>query len=101
MSAIGRLRTIAEQASEGPWSASGYDDAPTVYGAAYRGTWVVADVRDGGLNDETFIATFDPPTVLALLDVAEAAEHVAAPGFDIANNAALDASLDRLREVSS
>lgn len=113
MSALDRLRTIAEQASEGPWA----HQPPPQDGTIHRIRKVddhglpffVARAEDTGYSerssfrqraaDAEHIARFDPPTVLALLDVAEAAETVddecGVTHADLAN------ALDRLKEVTS
>jgi hypothetical protein len=70
------LRTIAEAATPGPWER----DGDTVRGWK---RYMFSDGTDGfeivpsagafqSNEDAEFIATFDPETVLALLDVAEA-----------------------------
>jgi hypothetical protein len=71
------LKRVAEAATPGPWS-SDRADAP---GASWE-VWghdgsdyenFVADCRIGRAN-ATYIATFDPPTVLGLLSRLSAAE---------------------------
>lgn len=52
------------------------------------------------VGEHTKFVVIEPATVLALLDVAEAAEVVSRPGFDHADYAALDDALNRLREVA-
>ena len=77
---LNRLRQVAENATDGPWHV--YDRGV--------GFHIVTDPDDphrtqlpdgfrtdlGRVEDAAHIATFDPPTVKALLDVAEAAEGV-------------------------
>lgn len=66
------------------------------------GDWLDADaefVSHGDMHSQAaaeFIATFDPPTVLALLDVAEAAEQVDAECG--VTHAALEGALDKWRD---
>ncbi len=89
-----RLREIAEAAQAGGWP----DD----------GQWVDGSLSDDDLvtwlgqeNAEHF-AVFDPPTVLALLDVAEAARAVADPSIGDRLPIALgvlDRALDDLSDV--
>jgi hypothetical protein len=80
---IERLREVARAATPGPWLWCPWDLHPTqrrvtvaVFNEAED---LVADVRPEGererdMADAEYIATFDPPTVLALLDRLEAAE---------------------------
>ena len=71
---LDRLREVAEAAIPRPWRWSPGDtlEPPSVRGGGFM---VVAEIMDGNPADAEFIATFDPPMVLALLDVAEAAEN--------------------------
>ena len=70
------LRTVAEAATPGPWESrhlAAYEEARVFAAGA------VMAMLDGRrlLNEKAnaaFIAAFDPPTVLALLDALEAAE---------------------------
>lgn len=150
MSALDRLRTIAEQATPGPWergdvwlwagviNTDGSCSACTRHGdpvwvgtSDINGELMLAhkhrvkdpwepehrisspdglvtgnyDYEEGGIIDAVdteFIVTFDPPTVLALLDVAEAAEAAAEyVPEDVSDHGRLTDALDRLREVTS
>ena len=120
---LDRLRQVSEAATPGPWwweRRNGVSTA-TVWS---RGKGLVNSVARMGRRDvrpevreehaanAEFIATFDPPTVKALLDVAEAADVIQSPAYedDIAPYAdgvrrtdvvRLTKALDRLREVSS
>jgi hypothetical protein len=69
---LDRLREVVDAAIPGPWRWSPGDtlEPPSVRGGRYM---VVAEILDGDASDAEFIGTFDPPTVTALLDVAEAA----------------------------
>ena len=107
MSEIGHLREIAEVATPGEWvahenrrHAGGIPvSEPTVYATEVEPGWVVADARDGGVSDARFIATFDPPTVLALLDVAEAAQNLSVIAPAPSEIGALSHALERLRKM--
>jgi hypothetical protein len=74
-----------------------------------HGNWLVNPTTSQGFNrpeDAEYIATFDPRTVLALLDVAEAADAirgliVGVEGQDDHLADAIQAAIDRLREVTS
>jgi hypothetical protein len=102
MTGLQRLREVAEAATPRPWHRYGRNAVGVQTGG---GNVALTDGADREGNAE-HIATFDPPMVLALLDVAEAASGAAAsafalnvhehPGMD-----ALYAALERLREVSS
>ena len=66
MTDLAKLRAVAEAATQGKWR--GF-----VTGILCRNAWVVHNDpgRDGAIMsdyDATHIATFDPPTVLQLLD---------------------------------
>jgi hypothetical protein len=93
-----KLRKVAEQATEGSWRAD-YDNV----WSEGPGIWV-CEACDGHSTAE-HIATFDPPTVLALLDVAEAAEAAVdlwtsdRPHDDDGQTARLHQAVDRLRAV--
>lgn len=85
MTDLAQLRQIAEAATPGPWhyipkTFHGDDTELTAGVAAEDGTAVVcisALAEEGIENpiDALHIATFDPPTVLRLLKVANAAER--------------------------
>ena len=109
---LDRLRQVAENATPGPW----HEDGPWWYSESDPAHMVTTepDRKAVVLNpprgqrasvqaDTAHIATFDPPTVKALLDVAERARFLAgdpylrgAPGMGELRDA-----LSRLREVSS
>lgn len=72
-----RKRKIAEAATPGPWEFESYDDnaCARVYGIVGRDFQEVARLDCNGLEphstrdeDAAHIATFDPPTVRALLE---------------------------------
>lgn len=71
---LDQLRQVAESATPGPWAV--YDR-----GIGYEVHNANGYELNGGMRetfteaDATHIATFDPPTALALIDRAEAAEH--------------------------
>ena len=85
--AISKLRKTAAAATPGPWGADsiGYAE-DDVRVQVTCGAWDLAmidasappELRDTSVEqriaDAAHIATFDPPTVLAMLDVIEAAE---------------------------
>lgn len=60
---LNELRKVAEAATPGPWTLIGGGEYLTPIG-------LMVAPDDGGVwpEDATHIATFDPPTVLALLD---------------------------------
>ena len=109
---LDRLREIADGASPGEWQIVGYY-------VCFRGSDgeahpIARTPRDaqGAERDAPFIATFDPPTVKALLDVAECARRAADEPWDGGIDAQPASSLTvtemelrdalaRLREVSS
>ena len=75
-----KLREIAEAATDGPWESSvvkvepDADDALRGMGVIRSGIGIVFMSANGPeilVSDATHIATFDPPTVLALLDEIE------------------------------
>ena len=90
--AISRARAIAAAATPGPWGADsiGYAE-DDVRVQVTCGAWDLAlidesappELRDTSVEqriaDAAHVATFDPPTVSAMLDVIEAAERVIAP----------------------
>ena len=99
---LDRLRQVAEAATPGRWLRDGSSDVFSG-GCGCTGELVATSRPDmGQLPTEAqsanalHIATFDPPTVRALLDVAEAAWTV-----EFHRGSELSAALDRLREVSS
>jgi hypothetical protein len=68
------LKKVAEAATPGPWSYDRPDCDASYEIAAHDGSdWelFVADCRIGRANAE-FIATFDPPTVMAIIAELEA-----------------------------
>lgn len=71
------LRKVAEAATAGPW-VQGYLNEVWAGGKAPIVNWQGFDDSDRGRAEHfanaAHIATFDPPTVLALLDRIEAAE---------------------------
>ena len=113
-----RLRQVAGQATPGPWDEDGPwwhdDDDPAHMVSARSGRRAVAinpptHSAAAVQTNITYIATFDPVLVEAMLDVIDAAEHAA--GFAARGQgstpvltqqivAELDAALVRLREVS-
>jgi hypothetical protein len=111
MSWIEQARQAADAATPGPWTWQGEPPFASVYAHDHMPSWVVADVRDGadeGNTDAAFIAMFDPQTVSALLDIAEAAEHTATfaakgqgrtPVLTQQIVAELEAALDRFRTL--
>lgn len=75
---IPELRKIAEAATPGPWTTTKPSDDPdsvfasgVIVAATAPRQGIYADPPGGSFPaaDRTFIATFDPPTVLALLDL--------------------------------
>jgi hypothetical protein len=64
---LAALRAVAEAATEGPWEAGKKADVHAS-GDHITSTWYQPDA--------THIATFDPPTVLRLLDRLELAERL-------------------------
>ena len=66
------LRKIAEAATPGPWKQR-ERFSRTVETPRQHNPVATAERIVRGVADAVHIATFDPPTVLALLDVAEAA----------------------------
>lgn len=71
MSGDERLRRAAEAATPGPWRVSPVERGNALVGGDPEiGDAPYAEVRT--VPDAEFIATFDPPTVLALLDEMEA-----------------------------
>lgn len=94
-----RLRTVAEAATAGAWTYDGRladavfseSEDETVVGESDAGIWL--DPPNG-----EYIATFDPPTVLALLDVAAEADRFV--GFEQLGDGPMKAALARLREVA-
>ena len=108
-----RLREIAEAATPGPWESRCYGLAKDSWGVHSEQYGAVAitgtDLGEPGAKvDAEHMAAFDPPTVLALLDVAEAASlHtddedscITYPPCGDCRYCLLDAALARLREVS-
>lgn len=110
------LREIAEAATLGPWvlaseEYAGITDHTILNGKVGAGQHAIATSssvfsRRAG-DDAEFIAAFDPTTVLALLDVAEAASELndvsralGDGGVRDADFTALSEALDRLREVA-
>lgn len=78
-----QLREVAEAATPGPWVTAGRTAVESVHdcspqhdcrGIAATSGMSRHPVRPAEEADATHIATFDPPTVLALLDRLEAAE---------------------------
>lgn len=83
------LREVAEKATPGPWEVlgqalqNGGRLAPiikTVYGSPYNDESELTPITMLGqgrrqMDNAEFVATFDPPMVLALLDRLIAAEH--------------------------
>lgn len=105
MTGLDKLRQTAEQATEGPWQAvhrnvgcTEHDDESAGLGLEIEGPPKPGMRGQFSRSaDARFIATFDPPTVLALLDVAETAEgHRGCHGAGM-----LEDALDRLREVTA
>ena len=79
---LAELRTIAEaDVSPGPWRVA--LDAPCFLSVASTEGWRVAacgdEVTKHSSEDANFIAAFDPPTVLALLDELERLRSHAGP----------------------
>lgn len=81
---LDQLRQVAERATPGPWEkrelpVSVGNSTCTIHAPNAVGipTWSPLPPEIAGIlkhEDATHIATFDPPTVLAMLDRAEAAE---------------------------
>lgn len=66
-----RLRAVAEAATPGPWEADGF-----YVRVGHEFAIALANSRpDTSPHDAEFIATFDPPTVAALIDRVERAER--------------------------
>lgn len=119
MSGLARLREVAEAATPGPWQwwqgdiLATEDRGKLFILAALRngnaGATVrfrrdhVMDAEPDGHPDAEHIATFDPSTVLALLDVAETADGLLTHYHDDFQGAftSMQAALDRLSEVAS
>lgn len=77
---LNELRKVAEAATPGPWEVAdeGYDERYVYDSASGQMCWTPDLPGHWSLADATHIATFDPPTVLALLDrVAELEAKVA------------------------
>ena len=80
---LDELRKVAEAATPGPWHAEKKPSSLECDGKTFD-AWMVYtddDLASGfwayeGDADMEHIATFDPPTVLALLDVTEAASNL-------------------------
>jgi hypothetical protein len=77
---LAALRQVAEAATPGPWVHEGadYDRPSRNVRAQHQQGWPLQGVayNVGRTADAAHIATFDPPTVLALLDLAERATAV-------------------------
>lgn len=105
---LDRLRQVAEAATPGRWLRDGSSDVFSG-GCGCTGELVATSRPDmGQLPTEAqsanalHIATFDPPTVLALLDVADTARRAMyGPAHDTRPTDDLADALDRLREVAS
>ena len=93
---LNELRGIAEAATPGEWEAGDiwvftdpvYPDdnrLSDVLGMKYADEDRARIERERGLRNATHIATFDPPTVLALLSRLEAAEKVIADALSWMN----------------
>lgn len=78
---VAALRAVAEAATPGPWVRSGSSIETDHECSPNHDCWPVADAytatypRDLNRADAEHIATFDPPTVLTLLALAE--QHAA------------------------
>lgn len=71
------LEATARAATPGPWFARGLDDEPTVnheFDTEGHGPGYGAHVYPDKPEDAVFIAAFDPPTVLALIERVREAE---------------------------
>jgi hypothetical protein len=94
-----KARALVDAATEGPWTPRDAEhDCYNTASVYATGAFVVADCPDGGMPDAEFIA-MARNLFPAMLDVIEAAEVVAGPGFDIANNLRLQESLTRVRQL--
>lgn len=106
---LNELRKVAEAATPGPWEVAdeGYDERYVYDSAAGQMCWTPDLPGHWSLADATHIATFDPSTVLALLDrVAELeakVERLAAHDAEVARQAearALREAADQLTEIA-
>ena len=73
---LARLRVVAKAAQKSDWRVRTHPDHPEGTLSIYAKTgWVIRPAKHGGFlnenEDAAHIATFDPPTVLALLDKIE------------------------------
>jgi hypothetical protein len=98
MDPTAKLREVAEAATPGPWYAEHHGPVSCIDAAPrYPDPSASDPVGEVATEaDATHVATFDPPTVLALIDVVALAEHWA-EGLP----PEVQQALDRLREVSS
>lgn len=81
---LDRMKEVAKAATPGPWNRDGHHMSRVLRCTAERETTEakhlcgdfieVADAGENWMVDAPFIATFDPPTVLALIDRLEVAE---------------------------
>ena len=95
-----RLRDIASKATEGPWVEAHAAISGRVLRLSPTGPTKVAEC-DPFLDDAGFIATFDPVTVDAMLDVIDAAEdHALLCCQCCAGLQGIDETLARFREVA-
>lgn len=69
---LAEMRRVAEAATPGPWRKG--DGSPATSIVVYPAAPSNLDIFTGSDQDAAHIATFDPPTVLALLDVVEACD---------------------------
>jgi hypothetical protein len=92
-------RAKAEAATPGPWYQMRGDEGVVCAGLYKAAT----EVCEASLRDAAHIAANDPATVLALLDVVEAARSAAGADINYPMGAVyhdrLKAALDRLKEV--
>lgn len=94
-----KLREVAERATQGNWEECGaaidtdVDPYEVVALETVGSPYMLHEVLKMTEPDATHIATFDPPTVIALLDRLERAETDAKVG--------MDAALDRIGELLS
>ena len=89
MTDLSALKAIADAATEGPWEQDGREGLTHRVFAHSRMLATDVDIAECGWGveaDARFIATFDPPTVKALLAVVEAAEDL----LDVFNGEADD-----------
>ena len=82
---IAQLRELAQKATPGPWQAN-----------FFRNIWSAASSTDHGNDaDFEFIASVNPSTIIALLDVVEAAKE-SCDDWTISANNKLRSAIEKL-----